>query len=345
MTPNNPERRGRGWLSPLIHLSNNWISLAGVVIVTTATIFWLFLLPVTLKGETENPVLRHSRLSDDSRPVLRRPAPDPAGHVAEAPAGRPQRHLSAGIPDPQLEQSANCASWFISSARPPLLNIAIASQLTYSAVNYMDSVTFCGKTCHTVMQPEFTAYQNSPHSRVECVKCHIGPGAGWFVKSKLSGAGRCSPSPSRRIRGPFPTPVHNLRPARETCEACHWPQKYGEDRIRVINKFADDETNSAHQDRAADEDRRRQSRHRHSRHAPGARASRSATATPTSSGRTSPGWNTTVNGKTTVYATADAKPDGAGLRCARWTAWTATTGPRTVMTCRSAAWTKPWPPG
>ena len=68
-----------------------------------------------------------------------------------------------------------------------MLNIAIASQLTYGAVSYMDSVTFCGQTCHTVMQPEYTAYQNSPHSRVECMKCHIGPGASWFVKSKLSG--------------------------------------------------------------------------------------------------------------------------------------------------------------
>jgi hypothetical protein len=43
---------------------------------------------------------------------------------------------------------------------------------------------------------------------------------------------------------PIPTPVHNLRPARETCEACHWPQKYGEDRVRVVSKFADDETNT-----------------------------------------------------------------------------------------------------
>ena len=57
MTPNDSAPRGRGWLSPYIHLSNNWISLAGVVIVTTATIFWLFLLPVMLRGETENPYL------------------------------------------------------------------------------------------------------------------------------------------------------------------------------------------------------------------------------------------------------------------------------------------------
>ena len=144
----------------------------------------------------------------------------------------------------------------------------IASQLTYGAVNYMDSVTFCGQTCHTVMQPEYTAYQNSPHSRVECVKCHIGPGAGWFVKSKLSGVGQVFAVTFNTYPRPIPTPVHNLRPARETCETCHWPQKYGEDRVQVINKFADDETNTHHQDRAADEDRRRQSRGRHSRHAP-----------------------------------------------------------------------------
>ena len=95
----------------------------------------------------------------------------------------------------------------------------------------MDSVTFCGETCHTVMQPEYTAYQNSPHSRVECVKCHIGPGAGWFVKSKLSGVGQVFAVTFNTYPRPIPTPVHNLRPARETCEACHWPQKYGEDRI------------------------------------------------------------------------------------------------------------------
>jgi hypothetical protein len=47
----------RGWLSPLVYLSNNWISLVGVVIVTTATVLWLFLLPATLRGETGNPYL------------------------------------------------------------------------------------------------------------------------------------------------------------------------------------------------------------------------------------------------------------------------------------------------
>jgi hypothetical protein len=123
-------------------------------------------------------------------------------------------------------------------------NVVIASQLAYGAVSYMETVSFCGQTCHTVMQPEFSAYQNSPHSRVECVQCHIGPGESWFVRSKLSGIRQVFAVTFHTYDTPIPTPVHNLRPARETCEACHWPQKYGEDRLRVVNKFGDDENNS-----------------------------------------------------------------------------------------------------
>jgi nitrate/TMAO reductase-like tetraheme cytochrome c subunit len=123
-------------------------------------------------------------------------------------------------------------------------NIVIASQLAYGAVSYMETVSFCGQTCHTVMQPEFTAYQGSPHSRVQCVECHIGPGESWFVRSKLSGIRQVFAVMFHTYETPIPTPVRSLRPARETCEACHWPQKYGEDRLRVIDKFGDDEKNS-----------------------------------------------------------------------------------------------------
>ena len=51
----------------------------------------------------------------------------------------------------------------------------------------MDSVQFCGQVCHEVMEPEFSSYQVGPHARVGCVQCHIGSGAPWFVRSKLSG--------------------------------------------------------------------------------------------------------------------------------------------------------------
>ena len=68
-----------------------------------------------------------------------------------------------------------------------VVNLLIVGTASYRGVEYMDSASFCGTTCHTVMAPEYTAYQNSPHSRVACIECHIGPGAGWFVRSKLSG--------------------------------------------------------------------------------------------------------------------------------------------------------------
>jgi hypothetical protein len=68
-----------------------------------------------------------------------------------------------------------------------LINVSILAVVSYRGIGFMDSVSFCGETCHAIMHPELTAYRNSPHSRVRCVDCHIGPGASWFVKSKLSG--------------------------------------------------------------------------------------------------------------------------------------------------------------
>jgi len=124
------------------------------------------------------------------------------------------------------------------------VNLAVGSQLIYNAVNYMDTVTFCGETCHTVMKPEYTAYQNSPHSRVECVQCHIGPGASWFVRSKLSGVHQVFAVMFNTYPRPIPVPVHNLRPARQTCEQCHWPQRFTADRLRIIPSYAEDEQNT-----------------------------------------------------------------------------------------------------
>ena len=67
------------------------------------------------------------------------------------------------------------------------INIFIVSFVSYKGVVYTETSEFCGTVCHTVMEPEFKAYENSPHSRVECVECHIGSGASWFVRAKVSG--------------------------------------------------------------------------------------------------------------------------------------------------------------
>lgn len=124
------------------------------------------------------------------------------------------------------------------------VNVVILAAATYEGVETMESTEFCGQACHSVMQPEFTAYQRSPHANVACVDCHIGPGADWFVKSKLSGAWQVVSVNLDLYPRPIPTPVHNLRPARETCEQCHWPTKFVGDRLRVIEGYSEDEANT-----------------------------------------------------------------------------------------------------
>ncbi|MFQ5671217.1 MAG: cytochrome C [Acidobacteriota bacterium] len=118
------------------------------------------------------------------------------------------------------------------------------SAAAYKGIEVMDSVSFCGTTCHTVMEPEHTVYLRSPHARVKCVECHIGPGAGWFVKSKLSGAWQLASVAFNLYDRPIPVPIHHLRPARETCEQCHWPAKFVGDRLSVRTHYEQDEENT-----------------------------------------------------------------------------------------------------
>ena len=103
----------------------------------------------------------------------------------------------------------------------------------YQLVEFMDSTAFCGRLCHGVMYPEYTTHQDSPHSRVTCSECHVGSGAGYMVKSKLSGVPQIIAVTSGSYERPIQTPVKNLRPARETCEQCHRPERFAGDLVRV----------------------------------------------------------------------------------------------------------------
>lgn len=125
-----------------------------------------------------------------------------------------------------------------------LASLVVSSLAAYRGVAYMDSVEFCGQVCHEVMEPQFTAYQDGPHSRVECVECHIGPGAPWFVRSKLSGVGQVFAVLVNTHSRPVPTPVRSLRPARDTCEQCHWPEKFHGDKVIVRREYGEDEKNT-----------------------------------------------------------------------------------------------------
>ena len=64
------------------------------------------------------------------------------------------------------------------------------------------------------MHPQYTAWQDAPHSEVACVQCHIGEGGRAFVKYKMNGMRQLY----RVVTGHYPRPipgVADLRPAQE----------------------------------------------------------------------------------------------------------------------------------
>ncbi len=134
-----------------------------------------------------------------------------------------------------------------------VVNLLVVSVATYRGASYMDSPQFCGQSCH-VMHPEYAAYQVSAHSHVACVDCHIGSGAASYFEAKVNGTKQLIEVSLRPVAGaakfiptyptPIPSPVMNLRPAREICEGCHTPAKFIGEKLLVKSSFADDEHNT-----------------------------------------------------------------------------------------------------
>ena len=137
-------------------------------------------------------------------------------------------------------------AFFVPASVGFLLLTAMGSYHTY---HFTESVEFCGESCHTVMAPELTSYRHSPHARVACAECHIGKGAEWYVRSKLSGTYQVYATLAHKYPTPIPTPVKNLRPAQETCEQCHWPKKFVGNLDRTLSYYLPDESNSLYSDR------------------------------------------------------------------------------------------------
>jgi hypothetical protein len=143
-----------------------------------------------------------------------------------------------------IRAQRNTFAFFVSAA---LLFALISAMGSYSAYEFTDSVQFCGQTCHTIMSPEYTTYLQSPHARVACVQCHVGPGAGWYVRSKLSGSYQVYAAIFHKYPRPITTPIANLRPAQQTCEQCHWPRKFYGAQLKVFYHYAEDERNTPRQ--------------------------------------------------------------------------------------------------
>jgi len=113
-----------------------------------------------------------------------------------------------------------------------------------TGLHFMDQPHFCGTACHKVMNPEWVVYRQSPHSRVACVQCHVGEGVKAHFDAKLNGLRQVWLASLNIYRRPIPTPVHTLRPARETCEKCHWPEKFYGHRLKTIVHYGEDKAST-----------------------------------------------------------------------------------------------------
>lgn len=145
------------------------------------------------------------------------------------------------------------AAWQISS-RAAITFLAVTFFLMlpllgvsgYQGYHYTESTEFCG-SCHSVMDPQYIAYHQSPHARVTCAECHIGSGASPFVKSKLSGTRQLFAVALNTFPRPIPPAITQLRPSRDTCEECHWPERFYGSQLKHLVRYAPDEANTRHE--------------------------------------------------------------------------------------------------
>jgi hypothetical protein len=228
-------------------LIQNYISYVGLVIMFTSLACILLLFVIDLTQSTENPYFgivtyillpgalifgltivvvgmiherRRRRLSPESR----------LGTYPKIDFNEPRQRRVAGV-----LVGATC------------LFVSMSAFGSYKAYQYTESVAFCGQACHTVMKPEFVAFQVSPHAKTRCVDCHVGSGAQWYARSKLAGTRQLIALITGDYSRPVPTPVHNLRPADQTCGHCHWAEKFHGAKLKTFNHYAYDEQNSLRQ--------------------------------------------------------------------------------------------------
>jgi hypothetical protein len=226
----------------LVLITSHWLSLLGLGLALSALISWLFLLPMQVRGHAENPYI-------GILAFLIVPSLFFLG-LALVPLGvfLARRRVRSRLAVEVVDRKGAYRRLAILLGVTTLANIIVGTQLTYRAVEHMESVQFCGQSCH-VMTPEFRAHEDAPHAEVACVECHVAPGVGGFLKSKMAGTRQLVEVMLDSYPRPIPSALETNRlvPAKQTCEQCHWRGKPAAFRLRLITKFAEDEANTESQ--------------------------------------------------------------------------------------------------
>jgi len=223
----------------IVALTSHWLALLGLGLVLTAMISWLFVLPMQIRGRADNPYI--GIVAFMIIPIVF------FAGLALVPVGvfLGKRRIQKRLETEAIDRRLAVRQFITFLCVTGLVNVVIGTQLTYRAVDYMETVQFCGQTCH-VMKPEFMSQKVSDHARVACVDCHVGEGATGWVESKVAGTRQLFEVALNDAPRPIPPALeaNRLVPAKETCETCHWVEKFGAVRLRVIRKFGDDEANT-----------------------------------------------------------------------------------------------------
>ena len=221
-------------------LTSHWTSLVGTILVTTAGFLWLFALPAQARGHVDNPYTGIVLFLILPLVFFLGLALIPLGAVIA------KRRVAAGLADPSADRASALRKLFLFLGVTTIANVVIGSQLSYRAVEHMETTQFCGQSCH-VMKPEFTAHAASPHSKITCVSCHISPGATGWLQSKINGTRQLAEVVSNSYPRPIPAGLSSGRlvASEETCESCHARGSGRSVRVRVIPNHADDEANTA----------------------------------------------------------------------------------------------------
>lgn len=230
-------------------LFRNYISFAGALIVTAAVVSILLLFLIELTQRSDNPylgivtyIILPAFLAFGLIVIV-------IGMVIER--RRRRRSPDSAIPEyPKIDfNEPRQRRLAITLTTLAFIFVCASAFGSYRAYEYTESVEFCGEACHSVMKPEFVAFHATSHARIKCVDCHVGHGAQSYAQSKLSGARQLWALARGSYSRPIETPVHNMRPADQTCEQCHWPSKFHGATLKTFNHYAYDESNSLRQTR------------------------------------------------------------------------------------------------
>lgn len=224
-------------------ISVNWLGKLGVVLTTSSFVTFLFLQAALLTGLLRNAYagliiyLLFPALFVIGLLCI------PVGwNLQRRRTGKTNRELlQERFNAQETERSFFGSRVFLVVASLTLMNIIFLGGASSQMLHFMDESHFCGTACHTVMNPEWVTYQQSPHARVQCVECHVGEGLENLIDSKLNGVRQIISVTFDLYERPIPTPVHSLRPSRETCEKCHWPDKFYGQRLRTFTHYQENE--------------------------------------------------------------------------------------------------------